>query len=433
MALLAGPEQRKVLDQVGGLMSLLEGHGDVTMDRAGADQIPSAARFGQVLRQRRQQGNPLAKFAAEAHRPRRQDEAVRAGRALHRSGREPKVAPNCSTGRGRNRRTCRRWPRSVTPTRGWRASGRHTRSRPDRSRSPSRCADLLPRCTFPDPGPEPVTLAVSGGPDSLALLVLAAAAGLASSATAVHVDHGLRPGSAAEAEVVAAAAARVRARVPVRDASSWVPGRTWRPGRARPATAVLPPMCSRATPPTTEPRRSCSTCCGAPGSTGLSALRPSRRRPLLGLRRTETEQLCARCGLEPVRDPSNSRPALPSQPGAVRGAAPAGRRGRTGSRARPLSARPTCWLTTPTCSPRWAAPIDPTDAKALVAAPRPVARRRRPGLAASRGRRRPAPGRRRGRPGAGRRRRGGRRHRGGRRAAGVPDGRSPADGVAVEA
>ena len=62
MAVLASPEQRLVLDQVAGLMSLLEGHGDVTMDRAGADQIPSSARFGQVLRQRRQQGNPAAKL-----------------------------------------------------------------------------------------------------------------------------------------------------------------------------------------------------------------------------------------------------------------------------------------------------------------------------------------------------------------------------------
>ena len=61
MAVLASPEQRLVLDRVAGLMSLLEGHGDVTMDRAGADQIPSAERFGQVLRQRRQQGNPAAK------------------------------------------------------------------------------------------------------------------------------------------------------------------------------------------------------------------------------------------------------------------------------------------------------------------------------------------------------------------------------------
>lgn len=62
MAVLASEEQREVLSQVSGLMSLLEGHGDVTMDRAGADQIPNAARFGQVLRQRRQQGTPIARL-----------------------------------------------------------------------------------------------------------------------------------------------------------------------------------------------------------------------------------------------------------------------------------------------------------------------------------------------------------------------------------
>ncbi len=53
VALLATPEQQEVLSRIGGMMSLLEGHGDVTMDRAGVDQIPSAERFGRVLRQRR--------------------------------------------------------------------------------------------------------------------------------------------------------------------------------------------------------------------------------------------------------------------------------------------------------------------------------------------------------------------------------------------
>jgi coenzyme F420 biosynthesis associated uncharacterized protein len=57
VALLATPEQHVVLQKVGGLMSLLEGHGDVTMDRAGADRIPNAERFSRVLRQRRQSIN----------------------------------------------------------------------------------------------------------------------------------------------------------------------------------------------------------------------------------------------------------------------------------------------------------------------------------------------------------------------------------------
>ncbi len=60
--LLASPQQRAVIDQIGGLMSLLEGHGDVTMDRAGADRLPSAHRFARVLRERRANANPGAKL-----------------------------------------------------------------------------------------------------------------------------------------------------------------------------------------------------------------------------------------------------------------------------------------------------------------------------------------------------------------------------------
>lgn len=60
--LFSSPEQREVLEKVSGLMSLLEGHGDVTMDRAGADRIPNAVRFGQVLRQRRQQGGSAVRL-----------------------------------------------------------------------------------------------------------------------------------------------------------------------------------------------------------------------------------------------------------------------------------------------------------------------------------------------------------------------------------
>jgi coenzyme F420 biosynthesis associated uncharacterized protein len=62
LALLATTEQQQTLNQVNGLMSLLEGHGDVTMDRAGADRIPSAERFSRVLRQRRTQQRGPARF-----------------------------------------------------------------------------------------------------------------------------------------------------------------------------------------------------------------------------------------------------------------------------------------------------------------------------------------------------------------------------------
>ncbi len=58
---LATPRQRDVLDRIGGLMTLLEGHGDVTMDRAGEGHVPSAERFGRILRERRQNSSPISK------------------------------------------------------------------------------------------------------------------------------------------------------------------------------------------------------------------------------------------------------------------------------------------------------------------------------------------------------------------------------------
>lgn len=53
MGLFASPSQLEVLDKVQALMSLLEGHGHVVMDRIGEREIIDVARMSQVLKTRR--------------------------------------------------------------------------------------------------------------------------------------------------------------------------------------------------------------------------------------------------------------------------------------------------------------------------------------------------------------------------------------------
>lgn len=167
-------------------------------------------------------------------------------------------------------------------------------------------ADLLTRCTFPPAG-TPLTCAVSGGPDSLALLVLAAAAGC--DVTAVHVDHGLRPGSDTEGDVVAAVATAVGARFERRRADV-APGPNLE-ARARAARfAVLPPDVATGHTMDDQAETVLVNLLRGAGADGLAGMAPGYRHPLLGLRRSETHALCAAAGLAPVVDESNDDPAF---------------------------------------------------------------------------------------------------------------------------
>lgn len=165
---------------------------------------------------------------------------------------------------------------------------------------------LLARCTFAPAGTA-ATCGVSGGADSLALLALAVAAGL--DATAVHVDHGLRPGSADEAEVVAAAAARLGAgfRAVAVDVD---PGPNLE-ARARAARhRALGPDALLGHTMDDQAETVLGNLVRGAGLAGLAGIRDPARHPLLGLRRSETEAVCAALGLDVVHDASNRDPAF---------------------------------------------------------------------------------------------------------------------------
>jgi tRNA(Ile)-lysidine synthase len=169
------------------------------------------------------------------------------------------------------------------------------------------------RLDVPEDVTAPVVVGCSGGADSLALLVLAVDAAL--DPIAVHVDHGVRDGSAAEAEVVADAAARLGARFDARRVNvGRGPNLEARARAARydvleraradhGASAVLVGHTADDQAETVV-----LNLLRGSGSSGLAGM-PSRRgqvvRPLLGTRRADLRAVCARCGLVPVADPPN--------------------------------------------------------------------------------------------------------------------------------
>lgn len=168
----------------------------------------------------------------------------------------------------------------------------------------SPAATLLLRCTFPPAG-TPVTCAVSGGADSTALVLLAVAAGL--DVEAVHVDHGLRPGSAGEASLVEATATRLGARF--RAVTVHVGDGPNLEARAREARyAALPPDVLTGHTADDQAETVLLNLLRGAHTGGLAAMRPGPRRPLLALRRAETVELCRAAGLTVVADPSNDDP-----------------------------------------------------------------------------------------------------------------------------
>jgi tRNA(Ile)-lysidine synthase len=219
----------------------------------------------------------------------------------------------------------------------------------------------------------PLPCAVSGGADSLALLVLAATAGCA--VTAIHVDHGLRDGSTDEAEVVRAAAARFGARFEARRVSL-APGPN-QEARARAARfAVLPDDVATGHTMDDQAETILVNLLRGAGADGLAGMEPGPRHPILGLRRRETVALCAAAGLAPVCDESNDDPAFV--------------RNRIRHELLPLCAQVAGRDPVPLLA-RQAGVLrsevalldaladellpDATDAKAVTAAPRPLARR----------------------------------------------------------
>ena len=170
---------------------------------------------------------------------------------------------------------------------------------------------LLERCTFGRAERSELTCAVSGGPDSAALLVLAcrfaqsADAGIIA-VTAVHVDHGLRPEGGAEAAKVEALCNQLGAAFR-RAQLDLAPGANLQ-ARARDARrAALGPDALLGHTADDQAETVLLQLLRGGALDALAAMRTDRR-PLLGLRRFETERVCELVDYEPVRDPSNADP-----------------------------------------------------------------------------------------------------------------------------
>lgn len=230
--------------------------------------------------------------------------------------------------------------------------------------------DLLSRCNFPERG-SAVICAVSGGPDSMSLMVLAGAHGL--DVTAVHVDHQLRSDSAGDIAFINPVAAALGIHVE-RVVVTVEPGPNLE-ARARDARrAVIPAGAMTGHTADDQAETTLINLLRGAGAHGLAAMRPGHDKPMLGLRRAETHALCRAMGIAAVNDRTNDDPRF--------------LRNRIRHELLPLmediSRRDTVPLLGRSAEilrqdndllDELAAALDPTDAKALALAPLPLARR----------------------------------------------------------
>ena len=300
-------------------MSLLEGHGNSVMNQLGREHVAGQARMARVLHARRQSTGMAAflhKLVGLESKMRQYEvgetfiaavEREAGPRAIDAAWRGPEWLPDAR----RAAATPRSWlarvdAAAVSPSRRgaadrtrdrWRAARRRRRARPRRWWS-----------------------AAPGGADSVALLALAADAGLAP--VAVHVDHGLRPDErGATPTRCARLAARSRCRVRRAVGVDVAPGpnleargarRAVRRARGRARRARRRVRARRRTPPTTRPRPCCSTCCAARPAAGLAGMaRAARTRRAPAARvppRRDARALRRRSALAVVARPDERRP-----------------------------------------------------------------------------------------------------------------------------
>ena len=162
--------------------------------------------------------------------------------------------------------------------------------------------DILERSTF-GPSTSTIDVACSGGPDSTALAVIAAGTGRP--VVLHHVDHGLRPGGAAEAALVRQLAALLGAGFVghvVEVSGGGGPEEAARVARR----SVLPLGAATGHTMDVQAETVLLNLLRGAGARGLAAMEPGPSHPLLGLRRSELWALVDGLGLEVVRDPSNA-------------------------------------------------------------------------------------------------------------------------------